>query len=231
MVMMKRMKYFISMIFSCILLLNATSLYAQNNKDMYTYLAIGDSYTIGEQVPAEGNFPNQTVTLLHDAGISVASPKIIAVTGWTTDELKAGIEQEKLSGTYSFVTLLIGVNNQYRGRSVENFKEEFTELLQQAIAFANGDENKVFVLSIPDWGVTPFAEGRDRRQIAKEIDAYNQAKEDIVKAHNCHWLNITPSTRANGTDEDYLVADKLHYAAKEYALWAKQLAEMVKNEL
>lgn len=198
---------------------------------MYTYLALGDSYTIGEQVESKDNFPNQTVALLKDAGLDVELSKLIAVTGWTTDELAAAIKEANITDTYSFVTLLIGVNNQYRGRSVDNYKEEYTKLLEQAIGFAGGDASKVFVLSIPDWGVTPFAEGRDRTQIAKDIDAYNQAKEAITKAHNCHWLEITESTREHGTDESYLVGDKLHYSAKEYVIWAKRLAPIIANEL
>lgn len=216
----------------CLLMLCTTTLMAQKkSKNMHTYLALGDSYTIGEQVAPELNFPNQTVTMLNKLGLSVAAPKIIAVTGWTTDELVAAIKEENLTGTYTFVTLLIGVNNQYRGRSVDNYKEEYTALLQQAIAFAGGRADRVFVLSIPDWGVTPFAEGRDTKQIAKDIDAYNAAKEAITKAHKCHWLNITESTRQHGTDESYLVEDKLHYSGKEYAVWAEGLVEMVKEEL
>lgn len=198
---------------------------------MHTYLALGDSYTIGEQVETELNFPHQLVTMLNKQGIKVAKPKIIAVTGWTTDELAAAIKAEDIKGTYSFVTLLIGVNNQYRGRSIENYREEYTALLEQAIGFAGGKANRVFVLSIPDWGVTPFAEGRDRQKIATEIDAYNRAKEEITKAYKCHWLEITESTREHGTDESYLVEDKLHYSGKEYGVWAEGLVEMVKKEI
>lgn len=219
------------MVCYCILWLYATSLSAQNHKHMYTYLALGDSYTIGEQVEAKDNFPHQVTAILNKAGLDVAPPKIIAVTGWTTDELAAAISQENIQDTFSFVTLLIGVNNQYRGRSLENYQDEYKQLLEQAIGFAGGDTDKVFVLSIPDWGVTPFAEGRDREQIAKEIDAYNTIKEAMTKAHKCHWLEITESTREHGTDESYLVGDKLHYSGKEYAIWAQRLAPMIENAL
>lgn len=216
----------------CFFLFSATSLMAQKkSKQMLTYLALGDSYTIGEQVDPSLNFPSQAVALLNKQGIATAAPKIIAVTGWTTDELAAAIEKENITGTYSFVTLLIGVNNQYRGRSIENYREEYTALLKQAIDFAGGNPAHVFVLSIPDWGVTPFAKGRDRQQIAKEIDAYNQAKEEITKAHKAHWLEITESTRQHGTDETYLVEDKLHYSGKEYAVWVEKLVPMIVNEL
>src|SRR5690606_20877737 len=134
-----------------------------------------DSYTIGEQVALHENFPYQTVALLREKNIEAADPVIVAKTGWTTDELAMAIREEGIREQFSFVTLLIGVNNQYRGRAVENYREEFTSLLQQAITFANGDSQKVFVLSIPDWGVTPFAQDRDRKQVAVEIDVYNQA--------------------------------------------------------
>lgn len=198
---------------------------------MLTYLALGDSYTIGELVPKEENFPHQLVQLLQKDKTEVAEPVIIAVTGWTTDELAASIREHALQETFSFVTLLIGVNNQYRGRDLENYKKEFTELLDQAIVFANGHTQHVFVLSIPDWGVTPFAEGRDRAQIAKEIDAYNAANKDITLAHKCHYLDITDSTRKNGTDAKFLAEDGLHPSGKEYAVWAERLAPMVAGAL
>lgn len=215
----------------CFLVFTSTSLMAQKKtKTMHTYLALGDSYTIGEQVESSLNFPNQAAAMLNKQGVPTDQPKIIAVTGWTTDELAAAIEKENIKDTYSLVTLLIGVNNQYRGRSIENYREEYTALLKQAIAFAGGDPSHVFVLSIPDWGVTPFAEGRDRAQIAKDIDAYNKAKEEITKAHKVHWIEITESTRQHGTDETYLVEDKLHYSGKEYKVWAERLVPMVRGE-
>lgn len=193
----------------------------------YTYLALGDSYTIGELVPKEQNFPHQLVHLLHKEQMQVAEPLIIAVTGWTTDELQAAIREHRLHETFSFVTLLIGVNNQYRGRDLDNYREEFTTLLNQAIVFANGHTQHVFVLSIPDWGVTPFAEGHDRAQIAKEIDAYNAANKEITLAHKCKYLDITDSTRKNGADANFLAEDGLHPSGKEYAVWAERLAPMV----
>lgn len=198
---------------------------------MLTYLALGDSYTIGELVPKEENFPHQLVQRLHKEKIEVTEPVIIAVTGWTTDELAASIREHAIQETFSFVTLLIGVNNQYRGRDLDNYKKEFTELLNQAIVFANGHTRHVFVLSIPDWGVTPFAEGRDRAQIAKEIDAYNAANKEITETHKCHYLDITDSTRKNGQDAAFLAEDGLHPSGKEYAVWAERLAPMVAGAL
>ncbi|XZF16464.1 SGNH/GDSL hydrolase family protein [Chitinophagaceae bacterium MMS25-I14] len=198
---------------------------------MYTYLALGDSYTIGELVPKEENFPHQAVTLLHKEKIDVADPVIIAVTGWTTDELAASIREHNIHETFSFVTLLIGVNNQYRGRSLENYKEEFTQLLNQAIVFANGHTQHVFVLSIPDWGVTPFAEGKDRAEIAHEIDAYNAANKEITAVHKCHYIDITDSTRQNGQKTEFLAEDGLHPSGKEYAVWAERLVPEITKTL
>jgi lysophospholipase L1-like esterase len=198
---------------------------------MYSYLALGDSYTIGEQVPLHNNFPYQTVQLLKKQGIEVAAPVIIATTGWTTDELAASIREHNIKETFSFVSLLIGVNNQYRGRSIDNYRQEYTQLLTQAIAFAGGHADKVFVLSIPDWGATPFAEGRDRHKVAVEIDAYNDACKEITLAHHCQYIEITGSTREHGQDKEYLAGDGLHPSAKEYDVWAVRLADMVGKTL
>jgi lysophospholipase L1-like esterase len=194
---------------------------------MYSYLALGDSYTIGEQVPMQENFPHQAAQLLRKKHIDIADPVIIATTGWTTDELAASIREHNLKETFSVVSLLIGVNNQYRGRSVENYKEELEQLINQSIAFAGGKADHVFVLSIPDWGVTPFAEGKDRHKVATEIDAYNAAKKDIALAHKCHYIEITESTRKNGQDAAYLAGDGLHPSGKEYAVWAERLADKI----
>ena len=198
---------------------------------MYSYLALGDSYTIGEQVSANENFPHQTVQLLAKQHLDVGEPVIIATTGWTTDELAASIREHNIHETFSFVSLLIGVNNQYRGRTVENYRQELEQLINQSIAFAGGVPERVFVLSIPDWGVTPFAEGRDRAKVAHEIDAYNAAKKEITLAHKCHYIEITESTRQNGQNPAYLVGDGLHPSGKEYAVWAQRLAAGVQQEL
>ncbi|MCW3120999.1 MAG: lipolytic protein family [Flavipsychrobacter sp.] len=198
---------------------------------MYTYLALGDSYTIGEQVPMHDNFPYQAAKLLNNKKIEVADPVIIATTGWTTDELASSIREHNIQDKFSFVSLLIGVNNQYRGRSVVNYKEEFTQLLNQAIGFADGKPERVFVLSIPDWGATPFAEGKDRQKVATEIDAYNAACKEIALAHKCQYIEITGSTREHAQDKDYLAGDGLHPSGKEYTVWAERLADVVAKTL
>lgn len=209
----------------------------------YSYLALGDSYTIGEQVPPEENFPNQTAALLNkivretpsavanpDGGYKITTPEIIAVTGWTTDELDTGINAAKISRQYDIVSLLIGVNNQYRGRELSNFKIEFEQLLQRAIEFADNKPTHVFVLSIPDWGVTPFAEGRDRKQIASEIDAYNKVCETSAAAFGTHYIDIAAAQRADGAKDEFLANDQLHPSGKEYAKWAAELAAAIKKE-
>ena len=192
-----------------------------------TYLALGDSYSIGEQVSLTESFPYQTVQLLRQAGLQVAAPEIIASTGFTTDELEAVIYPAALLNQYDFVSLLIGVNNQYRGRSVENFEIEFENLLQKSIQFAAGNCKAVFVLSIPDWGITPFAEGRDTATIATEIDAYNAVCKSIAAKYKVNYLDITSSQRLDGNQIDFLAADQLHPSAKEYAKWAAMLSEKI----
>lgn len=193
----------------------------------YSYLALGDSYTIGEQVRIHENFPYQTVQLLRQQGYSFYAPEIVAVTGFTTDELTALISNTNLRSGYDFVSLLIGVNNQYRGRSADNFKEEFEGLLQTAIQFADGKSGNVTVISIPDWGVTPFAADRNKTQIAGEINAYNAVCQSASEKYQTHFIDITASQRNDGNKDDFLALDKLHPSGKEYAKWAAQLSKII----
>lgn len=201
----------------------------------YHYLALGDSYTIGEMVPGPENFPNQVAAQLQITAPGFQSPRIIAKTGWTTDELTAGIAAantaDPLRGSYDFVSLLIGVNNQYRGRSVDDYKPEFEQLLIKAIAYAGGRKERVVVLSIPDWGVTPFAIGRDRAQIAREIDSYNAASKAIALQYQVKYIDITPWTREAATDNTLLASDGLHPSGKEYRRWAEKVVEYFKIRL
>lgn len=194
---------------------------------MKTYLALGDSYTIGEQVEPQDSFPHQLVSLLRKQHIDIADPLVIAKTGWTTDELDAAIQAASIKTAFDLVTLLIGVNNQYRGRSAEEYAREFEGLLKKAIGFAAGNPAHVFVLSIPDWGVTPFAEGRNREQIAKEIDLFNQTAEKICQDKQVSFLDITVSQRVDGNKPAYLAGDGLHPSGKEYEKWAQLLVKKV----
>lgn len=198
---------------------------------LYSFLALGDSYTIGEQVKISESFPYQTVQLLRKKNISVCTPEIVATTGWTTDELSAAIEKHHFLPQYDIVSLLIGVNNQYRGRSIGEFKVEFDHLLQKAIQFAGNRTNRVAVLSIPDWGVTPFASGKDNSKIAAEIDAYNAICASTAKQHQAHFIEITTSQREDGNKALFLAADQLHPSGKEYAKWAEKLSVIIEQSM
>lgn len=194
----------------------------------HSYLALGDSYTIGESVLPSANFPAQTVQLLTQSGYNFKSPEIVAKTGWTTDELQNNINNHSFTPPYDIVTLLIGVNNQYRGRPVDTYKPEFENLLKQAIQFAGSKADHVIVLSIPDWGVTPFAAGRDRAQIAREIDEYNAGNKTISENYKVHYIDITPWTREAANDLSLLASDGLHPSGKEYKRWSEKLTDKIK---
>ena len=197
----------------------------------YSYLALGDSYTIGEQVPFAENFPNQTVQILRRSGLAFYAAEIIAKTGWTTDELSNAIENTSTLEKYDIVSLLIGVNNQYRGRSATEFKIEFEHLLQKAIQFSGNRPYRVVVLSIPDWGVTPFAEGRDKKQTADEIDVYNDICKRSATAFKTHFINIITSQREDGSKTEFLASDGLHPSGKEYKKWAAEFADVISKAL
>lgn len=197
----------------------------------YSYLALGDSYSIGEQVAFAENFPNQVIQLLRKAGFAFSGAEIIAKTGWTTDELSNAIEKTVTLENYDIISLLIGVNDQYRGRSGSEFKIEFEQLLQEAIQLAGNRPNRVFVLSIPDWGVTPFAAGRDRKQVAEEIDAYNYICETSAKEFQAVFIDITTSQRADAHKTEYLAADGLHPSGLEYSKWAIKFSDAILKEI
>ena len=186
-------------------------------------LALGDSYTIGESVAIADRWPNQLARALRAKGTAVADPEIIARTGWTTDELSSAIDAAKPHGPYALVTLLIGVNNQYRGRSAEQYRKEFAALLQRAVAFAGGDAKRVVVVSIPDWGVTPFASGRDRATIAAAIDHFNAVAHEESNRAGAHFADVTPASRHAATDATLVAPDGLHPSAAMYAQWVKAI--------
>ena len=194
-----------------------------------SYLALGDSYTIGEAVEQSESFPYQLVELLKAKAIHFENPKVIAKTGWTTDELRHAIQQEQINETFDLVTLLVGVNNQYRGYSQETYRKEFTELLATAISFAGGDKNKVYVVSIPDWGVTEFAKnsGRDLKTISKEIDAFNEINRQETESSDVTYVDITPISRQAVKKPNLIAADGLHPSGKMYTEWTKLIAEKI----
>ena len=236
------------------------------------YLALGDSYTIGEGVAPAGRWPVQLAQALRSEGVMLGDPAIVATTGWTTDELAAaldafdagampierpvvgaaeaanalpGASPEKLAASaaptcsnamaraWDFVSLLIGVNNQYRGRGVDEYHDQFAALLERAIAYAGGRAGRVLVLSIPDWGVTPFAarEGRDADQVARELDAFNAVARELCGRGGVVFVDITPASRAHGGEAGMLVDDGLHPSAAMYALWARQALPVARRML
>jgi lysophospholipase L1-like esterase len=199
---------------------SVTELPAPNTNSNIRFLALGDSYTIGESVPENERWPNQLADLLKAAGYQV-EVKIIARTGWTTSELWEGIQQDEITPPYDMVSLLIGVNNQYRGYDIEEYRQEFIFLLNKAIEYAGGDKNKVFVLSIPDWGVTPFAQGRGAEKIASEIDTFNKINKDEAQKAGVAYVDVTPVSREAVNDSTLIAVDGLHPSGKMYAEWAK----------
>ena len=196
----------------------------------FSYLALGDSYTIGESVDASARWPVQLAGLLRQDGTDVADPDIIAKTGWTTTELQDAIRNSGNQKTYSLVSLLIGVNNQYRGQSQDRYRTEFQALLRTASQFAGGMTNRVFVLSIPDWGASPFAKDRDQKQIAAEIDAFNTIAHEECRRAGIAYVDITPLSRKAVGDDSHFASDGLHYSEKQMRQWA-ELALPVVNHL
>lgn len=187
------------------------------------YLALGDSYTIGEGIAPEDRWPVRLADALRGEGVAIDAPRIVATTGWTTDELDAAIDAAALRPPFDLVSLLIGVNDQYRGRDVATYAPAFEALLQRAIGFAGGDATRVFVLAIPDWGVTPFGahSGRDTAAIARELDAYNAAAAAICAARGVAFVDIAPVSRARGGEPEMLADDGLHPSAALHAAWTQ----------
>lgn len=205
----------------------------QQLKNKFNYLALGDSYTIGESVADTERFPEQLVKALEKNNIFVNTPEIIATTGWTTDELMAAIKEKesKLLPKYDFVSLLIGVNNQYRGRNAEEYRAEFKELLMKSVSFTGGEKSKVFVVSIPDWGVTPFAEGRDRKKIGDEIDLYNKINKEETLREGIAYIDITSESRNAAADKSLIAGDGLHPSGKMYSEWVTLMLPQVTRML
>jgi lysophospholipase L1-like esterase len=195
------------------------------------FLALGDSYTIGESVPAEESWPLQLASRLRNSGLPLDDPRIVARTGWTTAELREGITRAGLQGIYQLVSLQIGVNNQYRGEPVENYQREFQNLLSLSIHFAGGDPGRVFILSIPDWGLTPFAEGRDRQKIANEIDIFNAINRAEAGLAGAIYIDITPLTRQISFDPELVDSDGLHPSAMMYKAWVDMILPVISSVL
>lgn len=196
------------------------------------FLALGDSYTVGEGVAPGGRWPVQLAARLCAAGVAVDAPLIVATTGWTTAELSAAMDAATLMPPYALVTLLIGVNNQYRGLAVDAYREEFRALLQRAVGLAGGGASRVVVVSIPDWGVTPFAarEGRDAAAVARAIDAFNAVARAETAAVDARWVDVTAISRVPDARGE-LVADGLHPSAAQYTRWVDAILPVARAVL
>jgi lysophospholipase L1-like esterase len=196
------------------------------------YLALGDSYTIGEGAAAADRWPVQLAALARTQGLGLAEPTIIARTGWTTAELQAAIAASGNRRTdYGLVSLLIGVNNQYRGQRVALYRTEFRQLLATAVAYAGGKAGHVVVLSIPDWGQTPFAQSRDQAQIAREIDQFNATAQQECQAAGIAFVPITDLTRGAAGDASQFTTDGLHYTGAQMRQWAGRALPVVQGLL
>ena len=190
-----------------------------------SFLALGDSYTIGEGVTDSDRWPTQLAARLRAAGVPIADPRIVARTGWTTDELLDAVRAESLTGEFDLVTLLAGVNDQFRGYGVERYRQSFESLVGSVRQFAKLPA-RLIVLSIPDWSVTPFAAGRDRKAIGREIDAFNRVGRAIAAAHGARFLDITPSSRRASNNAALLAEDGLHPSAAMYSIWVDHLVPL-----
>ena len=201
------------------------------------FLALGDSYTIGESVPESERWPVQLAARLREAGIAIDAPRILARTGWTTDELAAAMADSTFEPPYALVTLLIGVNNQFRGRSLDEYRAQFSQLLARAIGLAGNDASRVIVVGIPDWGVTPYGRGssRDTAQIAHELDAFNAAAHALATQHRAHFVDIADLSRPHGDqdgfDRSMIAGDGLHPSAVLYARWVERILPVAETRL
>lgn len=198
-------------------------------------LCLGDSYTVGEGIPEEDNWPSQLVHALRKRDIPMAPPTVVAKTGWTSEELLAAVAEAELTPPYEIVTLMIGVNDQYRGRAATDYTRDFEALLSRAIDLAGGRSERVFVLSIPDWSVTPYAKtetpDRDAQTIVDEIKALNAVTARICYQQTIHYIHVTEMSRDARRGELYRAPDGLHYSRKMYSHWVEHLFPRVFSTL
>lgn len=195
------------------------------------YLALGDSYTIGQGEEADGRFPQQLAAALAAKGWRLAPPTVIARTGWSVKQLSEALEASGRTGPYQLVTLLIGVNDQFRGGQAADYREPFAKLLARAIELAGGRPGRVVVVSIPDYGVTPFASAKGRESTAAAIDAFNAVNREESAKAGVHYVDVTPISRKAATDPTLLVADGLHPSRKMYAQWVEVILPAAEKAL
>lgn len=198
---------------------------------LYSFLALGDSYTIGEAVPLTESFPYRVVQLLRKKEYNFNAPEVIAKTGWTTDELQDAITNYIFLSRYDFVTILIGVNNQYRGRDAIEYKQHFEEILKKAIELANGKKEHVIVISIPDYSTTPYAATMDTDKIAKEVEVFNGINKALSIQYKVNYADIALGIKDSKNDASLMTQDGLHPSDKEYTKWAEKIAEIITSQL
>ena len=202
-----------------------------SQKDSLSFLALGDSYTVGTSERPENSWPQQLVKTLANKGILIKAPKIIAGAGWTTEKLISEVQSSNLNTEYDLVSLLIGVNNQYRGLDINLFRKQFLSLLEKSISLAGNDTSKIFVLSIPDWGVMPFAALRDTKKITLEIGKYNAIIKEEVAKRNVLYIDITKLSRKAIMDKTLIASDGLHPSKKMYKTWVKKILKNIIKRL
>jgi len=210
---------------------NDTTMTDTLHESNFTWLALGDSYTIGQSVTEQERFPAQTISLLKASNILFTNLEYIAITGWTTQNLLDGIAQKNPQGPFDVVSLLIGVNDQYQHLDTAGYRIRFTACLAKAIELAGNNKEHVFVLSIPDYSVTPFAKNMDTAQISKEVDTFNAINKAITLSYNISYTEITTLTREAKNDISLIATDGLHPSGKEYAQWAALLEEVIGEKL
>ena len=191
-----------------------------------TYLALGDSYTIGYKVPYDDNYPNQVVALLRAQHLDVADPEIVAYPGWNTTDLLRALSQEKITDTFSFVTICIGNNDLVQNWPLSSYRLYFEQLLTRAIAYTGGRAAHVFVMSLPDASLS-VRDVKDTAKRAKDIAAYNVVNKEVALAYHCPYIDITRAMQPHVTDEAYYMPDWVHLTAKGYAIWAAIIAPVI----
>lgn len=202
-----------------------------NPTDTLSYLALGDSYTIGQSVGLEDRFAEQTVSMLRRDSVPIKNPQYIATTGWTTAHLMQALNMADLKGPFNFVSLLIGVNDQYQGLDTVGYRTRFTQLLNKAIEFTGNKRSHVFVLSIPDYSVTPFVDYNDKARVSKEIDEFNVINKEITLKNNVAYIDITAASRDAANNLALVAGDGLHPSGLEYKKWAEKLFIEMKKAL
>lgn len=229
-----RLAYFLGYTFQLLAFISPTSCQVKepqpDNRITLNYLALGDSYTIGESVSITESYPFQLAKAISNEEITLSAPKIIAKTGWRTDDLINAINKEDPEPNYDLVSLLIGVNNQYQSKPIIQYRKEFQELLERAIVLANGNNSRVFVLSIPNYGYTPFGKEKQEK-ISKEISEYNATNKEIAEAYGVAWFNITLISEKGLSEPNLVANDGLHPSAEMYAAWVEEIKNEVYNLL